>query len=180
MRYTILLGFGLATASPSFAAETITYIVRGSSAADLIAQMKTYGPNGYWAWTQANYNWTYTFQRSGGRCRIESATVTERITVTMPEWQNRSGGKNCLRERWDRMLAKLTEHEMGHVSRWSGTRERIRATLVAMPANPSCEALGKAANAAGSAEIGKTQTTQEAYDRQTNHGLATGVALPEC
>ena len=180
MKAAIILSTLAVLAGPVRAQERIDYAIRGTSATELIGQMRSLGPNSFWAWTQARYDWRYQYRQSAGLCHIASVDVTETITVTLPRWANREAGKSCLRTEWDNMLARLTEHEMGHVSRWSGTRERIRAALLATPPASSCEATGKAAKEAGNAEIRRTQMLQDAYDRQTNHGLATGVRLHEC
>ncbi|HRJ70186.1 MAG TPA: DUF922 domain-containing protein [Beijerinckiaceae bacterium] len=180
MRAAVLLVALFAAQATAQAAEIRTYVVRGDSAADLIQQMRQLGPRGFWGWTQADYAWTYRYDQSGGRCRIASATVTERIQVTLPSWSNRDAGKACLREAWERMLTRLSDHEQGHVSRWRGTRERIHVALLAIAPQASCDAVAKAADDTAKAEIRRTQDLQNAYDRQTNHGMALGVALPDC
>lgn len=180
MKTTFLAVSLLFAALPAGAEERVLYPIKGASAGDLIRQMRQLGPRGYWAWTAARYQWTYQYRRTAGRCAIASANVTERITVTLPDWNDRSAAKPCLREGWERMMTRLSEHEMGHVRRWQGTEARVRAALLAVPPQASCEALGKLANDTGNATIAEVQAGQDEYDRQTNHGIATGVALRDC
>jgi len=177
MKFLVLVA-SLALTPPPAAAET--YVIHGSTADELKREMRQKGPKGFWGYTNASYRWRFNYTAEGAQCRITSATVTEEIVVTLPVWGDKDRAPACLQRDWERMLRLLTAHEHNHRDKWQGTRERIRAKLLTVTGACNVAAMELAANAAGSAEVAKTQALQVQYDRETNHGQSEGVTLNDC
>lgn len=127
------------------------YPIRGTSSAELKAQMKANGPNGWWAYTTWYVRWT-------GDCRVSLT-----IDYTMPKWTNAAAAPAKLRSAWDRMYANLKAHEEGH------GRHGIEAAREV--AQSKCKGDPRRIT-------NKWATQDKVYDAKTNHGVAQGVVLP--
>lgn len=158
--WRVLLIFLLSTLFPAlvaagpFVSDNVvikTYVVSGDSLKQLKNQMRQNGPDGYWGYTR--YNWTWS---SGCNMRFEA-------TITLPKLSVRSRlDANELAE-WDRMVAALKSHEMGHVEIGRSWAAAIKA--------------GGCSNAAVARADRAWQDKDVAYDRRTDHGKRNGVVL---
>jgi hypothetical protein len=130
--------------------ETRYYRISGASIDELIQQMQQKGPNGYWAYTKWRIRWT-------GGCYVKLT-----VTYTYPEWDNRASASPQLQARWDRMIANLRHHELGH-----GLNGRKAAAEIA---DSSCRD-----NPRGI--ISKWAAQDRSYDARTGHGRSQGATL---
>lgn len=132
--------------------ELFSYEVSGSSLAEVQAQMEADGPEGYWAYTTWNVNWT-------GTCKM-----TTTAEITMPELSADADLTEDQRAEFDRMAAELLNHELGHI--------RIGLNFAEAVADAGCPANTKNIHA---------RFTQAGidYDDETEHGYQQGVYLAE-
>ena len=79
---------------------------------------------------------------------MAAVTTAIKVTMTLPEWSDESAAREI-----DRGIA-------------------------ALPPQPSCGALGGAANALGDQVIRKYNERDRDYDRSTDHGRNQGAHLP--
>ncbi|NOX74616.1 MAG: DUF922 domain-containing Zn-dependent protease [Alphaproteobacteria bacterium] len=125
------------------------YEITGTSAASLRNQMKSLGPNGYWAYTRWRVKWS-----SGCNLRLT-------VNYTFPKLKTPDNVPLPLRKRFQAMLVKLVAHEEGH-----GQNGRDAAAEI------------QAANCKGAREIIKKYAAQDKiYDKETRHGYLQGVRL---
>jgi predicted secreted Zn-dependent protease len=75
-------------------------------------------------------------------------------------------------------MEKLITHEEGHASLAEVGAQSVYETIVALPASPTCEALGEAANAAAQEKMDELKKRQQAYDDETGHGKTQGAVFP--
>jgi predicted secreted Zn-dependent protease len=158
------------------------YDIRGTTAADLRAEIARLGPVSDGVRHQAVTNWRLSWQPvtsvSGQRCSISSLNVSLTIEIVMPRWVNEIGAQQGLSTNWRTYLTGLLNHEHGHKDIALAGADEVRALVKAATPHPSCEAAVAAINAAGKAILDKTVASQRQYDRETNHGRDQGVRLP--
>jgi len=144
------LSFGQTAWSKPKVTETITYYeISGDTAAELRAQMKTKGPNGYWGYSRWYVRWS-------GSCKL---SVT--VDITMPKLKNPENVPAGLVQKFDKMYAALLTHEKNHGQHGISAAEEIEANR--------CKN--------GNAIIDKWAAEDVTYDKRTNHGETEGVVL---
>lgn len=160
----------------------VTYPIAGASAADLRAQMNALGPaeggkrfDGHTKW---NVRWRYDYRSAAGSCAIARVTVDVSTTVRLPEWRDEAAAPADLRARWQRYLAALTAHENGHRDHGLAAAREVDATLAVLPPQPTCDALGAAANARGQDILRRYNERDLEYDRSSDHGRRQGATWP--
>jgi predicted secreted Zn-dependent protease len=184
----VVLGSVLLTAPALAEVQTSNqvehYEIRGTSAAQLRAEMSARGPTGpsggrrFDGYTRWNVSWRYTFKSGGGQCTIDRVTTEVKVTTTLPRWADEARADNPLRDQWRRYLAALTQHEDGHAQNGLGAARDIDAGIARLPAEPNCGAMGERANAAGQAVLRQYNQRDLDYDRETGHGRSQGAVFP--
>ena len=125
------------------------YPVSALTAAGLEEEMQARGPQGFWAYTTWNVDWT-------GACDV-SLTVN----YTLPEHLRPEAMTPELHARWQAMLAALVRHEQGHAALGEKARRAVRAA--------KCRDTGPI--------FARIAAEERAYDAQTRHGARDGVTL---
>jgi predicted secreted Zn-dependent protease len=158
------------------------YDIRGTTAAELRAEIARLGPVSDGVRHQAVTNWRLSWQPvtavSGQRCSISSMNISLSIEIFMPRWVNEIGAQQGLSTNWRTFLTGLLNHEHGHKDIALAGADEVRALAKAAAPQSSCEAAVAALNAAGKAIVDKTVAKQRQYDLETNHGRNQGVRLP--
>ncbi len=159
-----------------------TYAISGSSAAELRRQMDTLGPPapggrfaGHTTW---NIEWRYEYRRVGNGCAIATVAVDLKTRIVLPAWRTESAAPAELRARWRQFMKALTDHEYGHRDHGMAAARDIDRGIAALPAHPTCEALGAAANALGTKILRQYNQRDLEYDHTTGHGRLQGAAWP--
>ena len=169
-----------ALAEPQINEKREFYDIRGGSESELKNEMNTKGINDGRmndAYTKWYVRWDFDYG-SGAPCRFRAVRVSADIDIKLPRWQNERDGSDELRQKWDRFLKALEEHENGHRDFGVKAATEIDAELSRMPAFPNCTELGAAANAKAYEILGKYQGEEKAYDAETNHGINKGAVFP--
>jgi predicted secreted Zn-dependent protease len=158
------------------------YDIRGTTAAELRAEIARLGPVTDGARNQGVTNWRLSWQPvtsvSGQRCSVSSLNVSLTIEIVLPRWTNEIGAQQGLSANWRSYLTGLLSHEHGHKDIATEGADEVRALVKAAQPAASCEAAVATINAAGKAIVDKTIARQRQYDRDTNNGRDQGVRLP--
>ncbi|MBZ9865561.1 DUF922 domain-containing protein [Mesorhizobium sp. CA15] len=133
----ILAAAGMLSCAPAFAGTKLTvhvrsYDVTGRTGAELIEAMDGLGPrHGHAtraiAETGYTVHWNLDVKRDNGICRLRQATGMIDLTYTFPRLTSPSGP--VLRERWDRFMAGVRQHEHTH---GRIAKQMMRATETAL------------------------------------------------
>lgn len=156
------------------------YPISGSTAQELVAQMKALGPaqhdgRRFPGGARWNIDWQYRSTQHGARCRIGQLRVNLESTITLPHWQQHAQADSELAAEWDTFLAQLDVHEQGHVQHGVEAAEQIHQALTGMTG--SCSTLAEQANQRGVQIIEQYNQRDLEYDEQTRHGATQGAVL---
>ncbi|WP_341677715.1 DUF922 domain-containing protein [Niveibacterium sp. SC-1] len=121
---------------------------------------------------QSDYRW---WQEADGRCRVTESRVNLSIVMTLPRLA--ADAPDAMRARFDSYLARLREHEEGHVRIARETAFAIASRIRSLPEAKSCEALEAAAENARAALMDEARQRERRYDRDTGYGASQGARL---
>ena len=155
--------------------ETRTYEVRGSLAADVRARLNAQHKDGFDAQTTWNIAWRFKYSLRGLHCVIDSVRTQLAIVYEMPRLTTPTP---VLQASFDAYLVKLRVHEDGHAGNGRAIARRIDAGIASLPPAATCDKLGTAANAFGTAMIAEGAKFDIDYDRRTSHGATQGARWP--
>lgn len=159
------------------------YAVNGDSPASIWADMRAKAPAGqdgnrYNATTAWKVRWHFPFERNTEGCTTGDVTVDLTVTYTLPRWERSSSNASAtVANQWDRYIQALELHEDGHADFGRRAARRIQSTLQSIPAQASCDALQKTANAEGQRILVDMRPEEREYDRRTQHGATQGTAF---
>lgn len=161
-------------------ASTEYYPVEGASVNTLLDSLRERGPSdGHGTWA-ANTAWVFRWSyqpASGAECRVGSARVDLALTYTYPRWATPVDVAPGLVMAWASYLDRVEHHEHGHRDIAEAAAADLVATLEALPAQTSCDALATTARATASQILARHADEQRAYDRETGHGATQGAVL---
>ncbi|MCE8005544.1 DUF922 domain-containing protein [Aestuariivita sp.] len=140
-----------AVAEPRISETVRYYAITGDSFADLRRQMARKGQNGFWGYTR----WWIEWSR---RCEVDVA-----ITIWMPRLDPRAPLSPQDRHTWDQMIEALLRHERLHAAHGVQAAHEIYRHGCNRPHRI----------------IKKWADRDRLLDRETSHGAATGVRLPD-
>jgi predicted secreted Zn-dependent protease len=150
-------------------ATIVTYTIRGSTAAELRAQMDQLGPQHFDAFTRWDFSWTWP-AAADGSCILSKATVNYTIKVTAPVWTPPRTVDPSLVTAWSTYMTALATHEKGHIDFVVATAPSVLEAIKAS----TCDK----ANAAAGAVLDRIRQHDIAYDAATNHGATQGARFP--
>lgn len=131
----------------------------------------------YHAYTQWRVQWNFWWrEHRDGRCRLTLARTQLNATITLPRL---GGGDAQQRQRFERYLAALQEHEQGHYRIGQAAAAEIDAALLASPEYPSCAELQQHANQTANAILQRHAEQERRYDQDSGHGRSQGAWLQE-
>lgn len=142
-----------------------------SSTPEIVVKGKTL------AQVAAELNKLAEWGRGGGRIRSDTlenvktpeVTVQLRANLTMvlPRWEGYEGASEAAKKEWNRMIAKLREHEQRHVDIAIEEADALASALIGKP-------MSKIASMVTEANA-KMATRQREFDAKTEHGNKEGV-----
>jgi predicted secreted Zn-dependent protease len=154
-------------------------VASGESISRALSQASPIRQNGqiYHAYTGWKVQWNFWWrEQRDGRCRIERTRTRLHTIITLPRL---GGGDAQQRQRFERYLDALREHEQGHHRIGQAAAAEIDAALLATPEYPSCTELQQQANQRANAILQRHAEQERQYDRQTGHGRTQGAWLRE-
>lgn len=177
-----LLGPLPAAAAPIVTQRVDYYDVAGATPSDIRADLNRLRPESkgerHDALTRWNVRWRYTYKISAQDCSFASVTTTLDVVITMPRLKPDASVPAAVARQFSDYLERLMLHEQGHVDGAIDFAKRIDAGIRALPPQPSCDALGKAANALGNDLVKQAQQSSDEYDARTLHGRTQGARFP--
>lgn len=128
--------------------------------------------HGYTAWqTSWHFRW---WEEADGRCRITGNRTRLSAEVTLPRLTT---ADPAIRQRFERYLAALKNHEMEHVRIARDAAQRIDRGILALPTMPSCRQLEQTANDLAQRLLREAGDAEREMDRRTGHGAKQGASL---
>lgn len=156
------------------------YVIHGTSTEALASQMDALGPHSADeiapALTRSEQQASLSYVSDGRQCRISDVRVTLAVTIILPVWDMPRGTSAALRAEWDRFLAALERHELGHRAIALTGAQHLYDALARIRGR-TCDAVHSAAEYASRDQASQTRTEQIAYDDSTRHGLNQGTTL---
>lgn len=127
--------------------------------------------------TRWQFNWHLSwFQRDGGRCYVTQVRIDLNGEIQLPELRQ---GSAAQRRVFDRYLAALRTHELGHFELGRQAATTIERRLMALPEMASCAVLEAAARRHVTATTDEFRQRERQYDQNTEHGKTQGAWLTE-
>lgn len=163
--------------------ETLTYSdyeVPASNSRSLARALNKTSPirhdgQTFHAYTTWRVNWNYRWAvDSNGDCRIIAVSTGLNTTIQLPRLV---GGSYSQRERFQRYLSALNQHELGHHEIGRKAALEVDRQLQAMPAMSDCQRLSSAANKLAYRVVNQLKDEERTYDLITVHGRLQGARL---
>jgi len=179
-----LVGLGSSAAEPQVKRNIVYYDVSSSTPQAIRAELDRLGPihaadkRRFDATTRWHVKWTYRYRNVGQDCAIARVSTTVDVTITMPRLKADSPRPQAVARAFEEFSEKLMQHEEGHAQIGIDAAKRIEAGMLDLKPHPTCDALGRAANALGQSLIKEANQKDAEYDARTQHGRGQGARFP--
>jgi predicted secreted Zn-dependent protease len=125
--------------------------------------------------THWNVSWHFWWhERRDGRCQINKVNTEVTATIQLPHLVNPTAQQE---EQFNRYLAALRVHELGHVDNGRQAGMEIDRGITALPEMENCGILDTTANALAHAILKQYHDKDIQYDAATSHGKTQGAVL---
>jgi predicted secreted Zn-dependent protease len=153
------------------------YPVRGRSISELAAQADQ-AEDGWTAFTDWRTEWRYQWLDSGTSCELTGGEVALTARITYPRWRPPDDVAPSVVARWERFMANLVTHELGHITIALQGAAAIDDHFDSGSIEATCSELERATDEAAKQLHDRYERLNVRYDRVTEHGLAQGTRLP--
>jgi predicted secreted Zn-dependent protease len=173
----------IAQNTPNVSIKTNYYDIQGSTAKQLRSQLNQLGAvdpktgKRFDARVNWQVSWQYRYRPVSNQCQITQATVNVQVIYTMPRWNPSANASIDLKNRWNRYITALRQHEDGHKNHGVKAGQEILKTLNNLTTD-SCQRIGDIANQKGDAIIKQYNLKDIEYDHLTQHGFTQGAVFP--
>lgn len=154
------------------------YDVTAQADKTLLSQLNASSPireNGqvYHGHTKWDIRWRFWWNTdASGVCRITRSSTSLVSAITLP----RLNGANLRQQSiFDRYIASLEAHELGHHQLAVQMARKIDSDLVSLPGMNSCPELEAFANARSQLSLERLNEQSRQYDLDTGHGRTQGA-----
>jgi predicted secreted Zn-dependent protease len=183
----VLLGISAATpvvAEPLVKRQVVYYDVSGRTPQEIRSDLNRVRPtdeitgkrhDGFTDW---NVRWTYRYRNVGQDCAIARVAVTVTVTIKLPRLKPDAGTPPGVTRSFTDYVQKLSAHEEGHAEIAIETARRIEKAILDTQPQPTCDAIGRTANAHGQSLIKEANRKNIDYDERTDHGRSQGARFP--
>lgn len=129
----------------------------------------------YHGYTKWYVKWRYRWHKQAdGRCKITSVNTSITGDILLPKLENANAQQT---ERFNRYIAALREHELGHYNLGKEAGIKIDDYISTMPEMSSCAELEQTANDFGYQTLDEYRAIEKQYDADTQHGKTQGAWL---
>ncbi len=179
----LFLLFGIESlSSPKLNEKYEYYNIYGDRAGKLREEMdkKSSARSGgqtYDAHTEWYVSWNFKYKKANNFYKITSITTDIDIDYYMPRWKNSYRGSAELRQRWDKYMRALAEHERGHKDLGVKAAREIESKIFRIKPQKSSNQLEKNANDLCQSIIAKYNQLEVDYDFRTKHGETQGAVF---
>jgi predicted secreted Zn-dependent protease len=122
------------------------------------------------ALTAWGLRWSFSYDDSGGGCRVRNATIEVEAVITLPVLQESEAMPPHELSLWRGYHDRLSAHEDGHVAIYLAAARELRDLMLQTGPMPDCRSLAGALNQLGDAMIEAIRNSDRAYDAATGHG----------
>jgi len=162
--------------------RTDFYSIDGSNTSELRASIRANRPNlpnmgNYDAYTDWKVHYGYSIKKTMGRCRLTKPVVRVMITFVMPRFVGVKSAPHSMRYEWERYYRELKKHENGHRDIAVEAAHAIKAMLTNLGSVSGCSKLERLVNERANELTQRYHRRQADFDRDTDHGRATGAVL---
>jgi predicted secreted Zn-dependent protease len=174
-----------ALAEPTVSESVHYYDVSGATGREVRASLNREGPvsssdnKRYDAVCRWHVYWKFQYRQRGNACGITSAAADVKIVITFPRLKTDETTSPSLVKAFANYTEKLMVHEKGHAQNAIDAARKIEAGILALPSEPTCDALRTKANDLGHALIKEANQADSDYDRLTRHGATQGARFPQ-
>ena len=128
--------------------------------------------HGYTKW---NVRWNFWWiENRDGSCKITKTKTSVAGTITLPRL---AGGNTEQQAAFERYVAALKQHELGHYQIGKDAAATIDQALLDMPPMRNCTSLDKVANDGAYQALERYKEKERLYDANTEHGKSQGAWL---
>jgi len=166
-----LAGFAAPADAAGVSRSYSYFSVRGATLQDLTEEVARNGPEvestgkRHPGATRLEFKDNVKFDRSHGRCRIKSATVTVKARIILPRWTRRSSGSPETQQVWDALSSDIKRHEESHVLIAKNHARDMETAIRAIPPQANCERLAELGRNALTAGLARHDAEQARFDR---------------
>jgi predicted secreted Zn-dependent protease len=186
----VLAAVAMLAAAPALAEPTVSesvhyYDVSGATGREVRASLNREGPvsgndqKRYDAVCRWHVYWKFQYRQRGDACVITSASTDAKIVITFPRLKTDETTSPSLMKAFADYTEKLMLHEKGHAANAIDAARKIEAGILALPPEPTCDALRVKANDLGHALIKEANQADIDYDLRTRHGATQGARFPQ-
>jgi len=128
--------------------------------------------HGYTSWrTSWSFRW---WEEADGRCRITGNHTQLSASITLPRL---IADDPAIRQRFERYVKALTNHEMAHVGIARQYAQKIDRAILGLPTMRSCRQLEQRANSLARELLEEASAAEREMDQRTRHGASEGASL---
>lgn len=131
----------------------------------------------YRGYTQWRVRWQFYWQEAPQSCRITRVNTYLEVIYTLPQIPPRHQTTPETRQKFNRYLQALFQHEENHKNSGLDSAGEIERTLLTLAPVKTCSQLETLANQTAQAIIEKYRRRDREYDQRTDHGRREGVTL---
>jgi predicted secreted Zn-dependent protease len=130
--------------------------------------------HGHTKWT---VRWKFQWRADrDGYCRVTYTSAVLDAVITLPKLRTASAAQS---EIFDRYLAALRVHELGHYDVGTAAAQAIDGELRNLPEMRTCDALEFEGNRVARRTLDRFVEVNRQYDEDTNHGKTQGARLTQ-
>lgn len=171
------------TGSDADSVDLRWYNVTGTDSKAMWQSISANGPKGddgrvFAGRTDWNLGYRYQTRFRDGQCRVSTVTTRLAVVMHMPRWQDEGRAPRALRDRWQRYVAALREHENGHRDNGVAATAEVQARVSDLPPQPDCGSFDAQARTVANEIVARYVERDREYDRRTEHGLTQGARFP--
>jgi predicted secreted Zn-dependent protease/uncharacterized protein YceK len=154
------------------------YEFGGSTPDEMRRKINDVRPKEYDAWTNWDLSYDYNPVKGSMGYTTSNPSVTLKVTYTFPKWKRPQGATQQTADSWNKYMADLSRHELGHRMIAVDYANKILQDLQPGNVFPSEKSLHDAEDEMFAALLEQCNEAEAAYDDATNHGAAQGAQFP--
>lgn len=174
---------GLLSVFREYGTEITEYNLAGYSLAEIAEERKLKAPRdqaGLWrdAYFSWGLDWRWRVDKASLASNILPGTIKlgEKITLTIPCWQNRHNGSLAEQQEWDRFFTAIIAHEKIHLEYYLLRRSKVKFILDPIHSGRK-RGTPDTTNRSIKGMLSKINARDHKFDELTDHGRVEGVLL---
>lgn len=178
----LVLWSATAAAQDALLIRTNYYPVTGATLPELHRSLEQRRPRGtsgrHDGFTVWKVDWNAAIQQHGQVNRPGAFTTRTTITITLPRWAPSTHAAPGLVKTWNDYMAKLDEHEQGHVQLVRAAVSDMHTRVESVAPGSDARAVRQQIDALAREILAICTRKNQEYDQRTRHGATQGAMLP--